>query len=160
MINQCPVLVPKRKFWNLRKLGKFRIMSKPHEIINQCAVFFPKILSILAKDSLKIEIELFPQCATSHAQLSGQRLNNTFQQQVQVTMAILCQKKSLTKICYSTQNHAKGDFIFCFCSPSLRSCSTAAGTHLVQSLLPVWLCSDGQRRKQLSWQVQTPSLTC
>ena len=50
-------------------------MSKLHESITQCSVFLTKKkLSILAKDSLKIEIELFPQCAISHESQSFSQL--------------------------------------------------------------------------------------
>ena len=45
----------------------FKIISKRHGIIPWCPVFLPpKTLSILAKDSLKIEIELLPECTSSH----------------------------------------------------------------------------------------------
>ena len=45
----------------LKKLGKIKNISKRHRIIACCSVLLPKIkiLSILAKISRKIEIELF-----------------------------------------------------------------------------------------------------
>ena len=62
---------------NLRKLGKLRIMSKLHGSIIQRSVLLlkKKILSILAKDFLKTEIELFPQCSISH---ESQSFSQTF----------------------------------------------------------------------------------
>ena len=66
LIYEFPCYLPND--FRLKKLVKFRIMSKLYgiTILVSSIPTKNKILSTLAKDSLKIEITLFPECAFSH----------------------------------------------------------------------------------------------